>query len=49
MNRAFYATIRDGDEDSARTFVSSHGGEEAVQRVSAEVEVSFNLLHYFWL
>jgi hypothetical protein len=48
-NRAFYATIRDGNEDSARTFVSSHGGEEAVQRVSAEVEVSFDLLHYFWM
>jgi hypothetical protein len=49
-NRTFYAAIRDGNEDSAITFVSSHGGEEAVRRVSAEVEVSFDLLlHNFWI
>ncbi|KAH9991978.1 hypothetical protein BJV74DRAFT_407332 [Russula compacta] len=30
-NHGFYAAVSDGNEDSATTFVSSHGGEEVVR------------------
>ena len=49
-NREFYADINDEDEDSATSFVSSHGGEEVVRKVSVEVGASFDpLLYYSWL
>jgi hypothetical protein len=34
----FYATISDESEDSASTFVSSHGGVQAVEKVSVACE-----------
>jgi len=48
-NREFYADINEEDEDSAASFVSSHGGE-VVRKVSAEVGASFDpLLYYCWM
>ncbi len=34
-SRSFYAALNDENEGSATTFVSSHGGVEVVQAVSA--------------
>lgn len=36
-NRAFYAAIYDANEEVARTFLSKHGGESAVQIVGWDV------------
>jgi hypothetical protein len=38
-NRTFYAAIHDANEEIARTFLSNHGGESAVQKVSWDVKV----------
>lgn len=43
----FYAAVSDESEDNASTFVASHGGVEAVEKVSAAFEFSrssFSLL-----
>jgi len=35
-NHIFYASLSDGNEVSAMAFVSGHGGEEVVRKVSTE-------------
>lgn len=44
----FYAAVSDASEDSAATFVSSHGGVEKVRTVSAGIRAFLNSLLYNW-
>jgi hypothetical protein len=49
-SREFYAGVSDEDEDRATAFVTSHGGAEVVQMVSARLvilSIHFHLISGF--
>ena len=44
-SREFYATVSDENEDRAAAFVTSRGGVEVVQMVSARLVIPLILFH----